>query len=321
MKRTIVTGASGFVGANLARRLVADGNETHVFTNPGSDVWRLAECRHDVRFHHVAMEDAEGVGREVTNVRPDWVFHLAAHGGYSWQTDAERMVRSNVFGTINLIEACLKVGFEAIVNAGSSSEYGVTAHASSEQDRLEPNSLYAVTKSAATLYCSHIARSKAVRISTLRIYSAFGPWEDPRRLVPNLILRGFDGKLPPLVGPKTARDFIFIDDVVDAFLAAASRAGPEQGAIYNVGTGVQTTIREAVAVARSVLEIPAEPRWGMMPDRDWDTTVWVADNQKIRSELNWSPRHSFEEGFRRTVDWFRAMPDWERYYREHVGIA
>jgi nucleoside-diphosphate-sugar epimerase len=316
MKRTIVTGASGFIGANLARRLIADGNETHVFTRPDSDPWRLDEIRHDVHFHHIALDDAEGVMRDVASIKPDCVFHLAAHGGYSWQTDAQRIVRSNVVGTVNLVEACLKVGFDAFVNAGSSSEYGVTDHAPSEKDPLEPNSVYAVTKATATMYCRHIARTKDVQMSTLRLYSAFGPFEESRRLIPSLILRGLDGELPPLTDPNTARDFVYIDDVVDAFLLAASRSTQERGAIYNVGTGVQTTVRDAVEVAQKVLKISAAPRWGTMPDRSWDTTVWVADNQKIRTELDWSPQHTFEQGFRRAVEWFRTNPKWERFYRD-----
>ena len=316
MKRTIVTGASGFIGANLASRLVREGNETHVFARPGSDPWRLQAVQQDVRFHHVALEDADALRQEVTRVRPDWVFHLAAHGGYSWQTDTHGIVQSNLEGTINMLGACVAVGFEAFVNTGSSSEYGFTDHAPSEEEPAEPNSTYAVTKAAATLFCRHVARSRNVQIATLRLYSVYGPFEESRRLVPTLILRGFGGELPPLVSPDTARDFVYIDDVIDAYLLAASQPAPERGAIYNVGTGVQTTVREAVAVARQVLDIRAEPRWQSMPDRGWDTTVWVADNQKIRSKLAWSPRYSFEQGFRRTVDWFHANPQWQQLYRK-----
>ena len=321
MKRAIITGAAGFVGANLTRRLVQLGHQAHVLLAPQTNDWRRTDLRTDVTVHIAALDDADSVAQVVATIRPDWIFHLAAHGAYSWQTGADRMVRSNVVGTINLIEACLKVGFEAIVNAGSSSEYGVTDHAASEQDRLEPNSMYAVTKAAATLFCRHVARSKDVWISTLRLYSVFGPFEEPQRFVPTLILRGINGELPPLVGPDTARDFVYIDDVVDACLLAASQPTAERGAIYNVGTGVQTTIREAVAVAQKILGISAEPHWGTMPDRSWDTTVWVAVNRKIRTELAWTPRHSFEQGFRHTVDWFRSKPEWERFYHEQISLT
>jgi dolichol-phosphate mannosyltransferase len=150
-------------------------------------------------------------------------------------------------------------------------------------------------------------------VPTLRLYSVYGPYEDPGRLMPTLILRGLGGGLPPLVSPETARDFVYVEDVCDACVLAASRPGQGPGAVYNVGTGVQTTIREVVDVARRTLDIRAEPAWGAMPPRPWDTNVWVADSRKIRGVLGWRPRHTFEEGFRKMVEWFRDNPP-SRYF-------
>ncbi len=144
---------------------------------------------------------------------------------------------------------------------------------------------------------------------TLRLYSAYGPYEEPSRLVPTLIREGLRGRLPVLVDPSVARDFVYVDDVVDAFLAAAARSSRDDpGAVYNVGTGRQTTVQEAVEVARRMLDVAVEPQWGTMPNRLWDTSVWVADNRKICAELGWRPRHTFEEGFRKTVAWFAQNP-------------
>src|SRR5204863_142015 len=158
-------------------------------------------------------------------IQPEWVFHLAAHGAYSWQTDVQQMVKTNLLGTINLVQACLNTGFDSFVNAGSSSEYGYKNHPPSEQELPEPNSHYAVSKVAATLFCQHTSRREGVRIRTLRLYSAFGAYEDPNRLMPTLIGRCLKGEFPPLVRPETARDYVYIDDVVDAFLLAASPRG------------------------------------------------------------------------------------------------
>jgi nucleoside-diphosphate-sugar epimerase len=147
------------------------------------------------------------------------------------------------------------------------------------------------------------------------LYSVYGPYEDPARLVSSLIARGLQGELPPLVGPETARDFVHVNDVVEAYLLAATTPEQEPGAIFNVGTSVQTTLREAVAVARKVLNISAEPIWGTMPARSWDTSVWVSDNRKIRKELAWTPRHNFLDGFTATVEWFREHPEVLPLYR------
>jgi dolichol-phosphate mannosyltransferase len=248
------------------------------------------------------------VTRVVSEIRPEWIFHLAAYGAYSRQIDLEQMVLTNINCTINLVNACLKTGFEAFVNTGSSSEYGFKDHAPAESDPLEPNSHYAVTKAAATMFCRYTAQSRRVHLPTLRLYSVFGPYEDPGRLLPALILRGLKGELPPLADPDVARDFVYVDDVVEACLLAAKVRTREWGAIYNVGTGVATTLREVVNVARRVMNIGAEPVWNTMPNRSWDTNVWVSDNRKICSELHWQYRNNFEAGFRLMLDWFRQGP-------------
>ena len=308
MKRVIVTGATGFVGANLARRLLRDGHEVHLLVRPNYQPWRIEEIRSDVRLHELHLHDAEAVARVVSQIRPDWVFHLAVHGAYSWQTDWEQMVRTNIQGTMSLVSACLKTGFEAFVNTGSSSEYGVKDHAPTESEPLEPNSHYAVTKAAATLFCRHTAQSRQVHLPTLRLYSVFGPYEEPGRLLPALIMHGLQGELPPLADPNVARDFVYVDDVIEAYLLAASVRTPEWGPIFNLGTGVQTTLRDAVEVTRRVLSIGEEPVWNATPNRSWDASIWVCDNRKIRAQLGWQPRRTFAEGFSLMVDWFRQGP-------------
>jgi dolichol-phosphate mannosyltransferase len=175
-----------------------------------------------------------------------------------------------------------------------------------------------VTKASATLFCRHTAQSRRVHLPTLRLYSVYGPYEESTRLVPTLVVRGLRGELPPLVNPDVARDFVYTEDVNDAFVLAATAPGQESGAVYNLGTGVQTSLRDAVDVARRVLGVAAEARWGTMPDRRWDTTVWVADNRKACDELGWRPRHTFEQGLRQLVGWFRENPSLLGLYQRRV---
>jgi len=310
VQRVLVTGGTGFVGANLARRLLAGGHEVYLLARERHKTWRLEGIRPDVRLLEADLEDAEGVRRAVAEARPAWVFHLAAHGAYPAETEVARIVAVNVLGTANLLGACRAHDVEAFVHAGSSSEYGFRGEAPRETDRLEPNSPYAVAKAAATHLCRLAARESGRRVPTLRLYSAYGPYEEPTRLIPTLIREGLRGRLPVLVDPSVARDFVYVDDVVEAFLAAAARSSREDpGAVYNLGTGVQTSVGEAVEVARRALGISAEPRWGTMANRRWDTSVWVADNRRIREELGWAPRHAFDEGFSKTLEWFRKNPE------------
>jgi dolichol-phosphate mannosyltransferase len=286
----LVTGAGGFVGANLVRRLLADGSRIVGLVRQGSDAWRLRGL--DLELVEADVRDSVPGGFDV-------VYHLAAHGAYSWQDDEATIRETNVRGTQNALAAASRA-----VVAGSSSEYGLKPHAPSEDEPLEPNSAYAAAKAEATALA--VARGAVV----LRLYSAYGPWEEPNRLIPTLLARGLAGELPLLVSPGVARDFVHVDDVCEAFVRAAD-AQPSR--VYNVGSGRQTTVEEVVETARRLLDLDAEPEWGSMPDRRWDTETWVANPQRIRDDLGWETRISLEEGLARTLQWLRTEAPPERY--------
>ena len=307
MSRVVVTGGTGFVGANLVRRLIQEGHQPALIVRPGHASWRIDSIREQIAVHEVVLSDASAVRAALDTIRPAWIFHLAAHGAYSWEKDAAQMIQTNVVGTANLLAAAFRTGVEAFVHAGSSSEYGRLGHAPSESEAGQPDTPYAITKAAATALCA-AARNGPMRIRTLRLYSVYGPFEDQRRFLPSLIVHGLRGVLPPLVGPQTARDFVYVDDVLDAFLLAARDMSSEAGAIYNIGSGVQITIGDAVETARRVMGIAAEPAWGTMPARVWDMDTWVADTRKSREVLRWSARHTFEDGLEKMIAWLTRDP-------------
>lgn len=302
-QRVLVTGAGGFVGANLTRRLLADGHQVHVLLPPGATSWRLEDVIGDAVTWVCDLQDAEAVDRVVRGSRPEYVFHLAAHGAYPSQRSVERMFGTNVMGAVSLVEASLRHGVAAVVNTGSSSEYGYKDHAPREDEWADPNSHYAVTKASATMYCRYASVTSGTPITTLRLYSVYGPYEEPSRLVPALAVHGLEGRLPPLVGPHVARDFIHVHDVVEACLRAA--ACPDVGAVYNVGTGRQTSLQALVEIVRRRLDISMAPSWGSLPARIWDTDVWVAQPDALQEGTGWVPQVEVEEGFARFVEWLR----------------
>lgn len=316
MKRVLLTGATGFVGVNLAERLLQEGHEVHMFLREGYQTWRIEHLRAHSHKHKINLLDKDSVETKLQQIRPDWIFHLAAYGAYSWQDNSTQAVQTNYLGTVNLIEACLQTGFEVLINTGSSSEYGVKDHAPPEDEYLEPNSYYAVTKAAATLFCRFSAQRHNSPIFTLRLYSVYGPFEEPQRFIPQLVVQGLHGEFPPLADPEIARDFIFTEDVVRAYLLLAESAATLQpGEVYNVGTGEQLTIRDATNIAKEVLNIHREPVWNSLPNRSWDSTTWVANNAKLRG-IGWSPQYDFRAGFIKTVAWFQqSLAPLNRIYR------
>jgi len=312
--RALVTGAAGFVGACLVRALRDRGHDVVAWRRPGGDPWRLESVADDVEVVEVDVTDPGALERGVEWARADWVFHLATHGAYSWQQDVERIMEVNLVSTVRLLDACVRRGVGAFVHAGSSSEYGFKDHAPSEDELPEPNSDYAVMKAAATLHCRSIAQREDVHAVTLRLYSIYGPWEEPGRLMPTLVARGMESRLPPLVSPDTARDFVTTGDLERAFLLAAERSDLPRGTVLNIGSGVQTTLRDVVEVAREELAIGEEPAWGSEPPRSWDTNAWLANPRRAEELLGWRAEDDLRSGFRALVDWMREHPGlWQRY--------
>jgi len=172
-----------------------------------------------------------------------------------------------------------------------------------EKDLLEPNSYYAVAKAAQSMLCQYIARFQEKPVVTFRLFSVYGPYEEPSRLVPKLMEAFFQGDSIDLVQPKIAHDFIFVDDIIEAYLnVAALKKNP--GKIFNIGTGKQTTIKEMADILQTVTGKTADLRWGAMPSRPWDTAHWVGDVTQAKDQLGWSSGVSVEEGLSKTWQWY-----------------
>jgi nucleoside-diphosphate-sugar epimerase len=285
--------------------MLRDGHAVHILARNESAFWRLEGILDGLRIHHADLRDRERVCKAVSDIRPEWVFHLAVYGAYSYQTDRQEILCNNVLGTANLLEACEKTDFAAFINTGSSSEYGFKSHLPAEDEPLEPNSDYAVSKASATLLCSYTGRRIGRPIITLRLYSVYGAYEEPRRLIPRLLRLGLASRLPALVSPEIARDYVYIDDVVEAYLKAATTPGLSNGAIFNIGSGAQTCLAEVVQLVRELLCISAEPVWDSMQRRIWDTETWVGNVEKAARDLGWTPRTSLQAGLAATLEWLR----------------
>lgn len=302
--RVLITGATGFVGACLARRLLELGHEIHLFVRPESNRWRIADIAHELTFHSVDLRDASGVEQAVTAIKPEGIFHLATYGGFSFQQEVASIYAANLLGTINLVRACEKSGFKYFVNTGSSSEYGLKLEGMKESDLLEPLGDYAVSKAAATLYCRSEAIQKNLPMITLRVFSPYGPWDDPKRLIPYVISSLLHEKAPVLSRPDSVRDYIYIDDVVDAYLAVTG-APIVPGAIYNVGSGQQTMIGDLVGRIVEVIGAGVSPVWGTREIARPEPTKWVAEINALKSHGQWQPTVTLEDGLQKTIFWMR----------------
>ncbi len=302
-QRVLITGGSGFVGACLARDHIAAGHDVHLILRRESNLWRLAGLEGRYAVSWADLRDAQAVQAAVDAARPEVVYHLAAHGVYPFQKNRSAILASNLLGTANLLDALDGHDYQALINVGSSSEYGHKDRPMREADRLEPRTDYAVAKAAATLLCQAEAY-KGRPVTTVRIFSAYGPWEEPSRLVPWVMACCLRGEGPRITAPGQPRDFIYVDDVVDLLKLAA--ALPQvRGQILHAGTGRQHTVRDMVETIVSVCSAgrvraecaPPSPS----PD---EPRAWVASIARSTELTGWQPRYDLPAGVARMWAWF-----------------
>jgi nucleoside-diphosphate-sugar epimerase len=307
--KALITGATGFIGSNLLRVLVSNNFEIHVMIRKDSNIWRISEVIDQVEVHYCDLTDQERVKQTILEIRPQLIFHLATYGAAPYQKEKVKIMNANFMGTINLVDACVESGFECFINTGSSSEYGTKLEPMKETDVLEPIDDYGVSKAAATLYCQSIAKNHDFNILTLRLFSPYGYFEDPDRLVPCLTKSCLNDEPVVLYNPKAVRDFIFIDDVINAYLVAVKSADKvTSGEIFNVGSGKQHSVKDIFNIVKRTTcykkkAIIDNSKSRMRPGDK--AIMWEADITKIKKALDWEARTTLSEGIKKTVAWFK----------------
>ncbi|MCX5698500.1 MAG: NAD-dependent epimerase/dehydratase family protein [Candidatus Omnitrophica bacterium] len=300
----LITGATGFIGSCLLRKLIAKNENTHVLLRKQASLWRIRDLLRDTNIHFSDLSDVKSLSKIVEKIKPDIIYHLATYGAYSFQNDVDLCVKTNITGTWNLLKTTSKIDYELFVNTGSSSEYGFKKSPMAERDSLEPASYYAVTKCSQTLLCSYFAKEYRKPIVTLRPFSVYGPYEDKGRFVPTLLKALYLHNRMNLVSPNISRDWIYIDDIVDAYLLV-NKLKNYSGEVFNIGTGVQKTIKQIVVLAFKVTNEECNLRWNKMKNRKWDTGYWLADISKANKLLRWDSRINLYDGLSLTWEWFK----------------
>jgi nucleoside-diphosphate-sugar epimerase len=302
--KVLITGIAGFIGANLARTLLAEGAEVHGIVRSSSDLWRLEEIQEDIHLHTADMNDRASVHGVITKVRPADIYHMAVYGAYpSIQIEPEKILQTSIFSTLFVLDAAREAGVDMVVNAGTSSEYGTKDHPMNENEIIVPNSYYAVGKAAQTHLAQYTASHGGPRSVTLRFFSVYGPFEGPSRFVPNAVKNALRGTDVPVSDPSIGRDFIYISDAIDACLKAA-RMPELSGEVINVGTGKQQTLGDVFNAVIKETGSSSKMAVGAAKKREFDTSIWVADASKMKETLMSDPKVSLAKGIAHMVKWF-----------------
>jgi len=305
-KRVFVTGGTGFIGANIVRRLVREKAEVVLLVRPNAHLWRLKGILPKMSLIQGDLTRANDVEKAVSQVCPHAIFHLATFRANKNPTTFSNFVTTNLFGATHLAVAAKKANVQIFVSAGSQLEYGNTLKPHRESDLLRPVTLYGLTRAASTMYFQYAAQELGLPIVVLRLFHVYGPWESHERLIPTAIRAALTGARLPMTEQGFHRDYVFVEDVVEAFLAAAAR--PDLGGeIFNIGSGVQTSNEEALAIIERVTGKVISSQIGAYKKHLHDTIFRVADIRKAGDILGWRPRYTLDKGIRKTAEWVRAQ--------------
>jgi UDP-glucuronate 4-epimerase len=311
----LVTGAAGFIGSQLAERLVAAGCHVRgidVLTPYYSPAWKRRNLETLLRSDLFEFREIDLCTADLTSELDDIdvVFHQAAQPGVraSWSDGFPIYNAHNVLATQRLLEAVRGASIQRLVYASSSSVYGeALTYPTSEGDLPKPHSPYGVTKLAAEHLCGLFASNWGVPTVSLRYFTVYGPRQRPDMAIHRLIEAGTRGHSFPLYGTgEQVRDFTFVSDVVEANLRAA-QVPVEPGTVLNVAGGSDIRVRDLIDLLEGILERPIKLQ--RHPPQPGDVLRTGGSTVRIRELLGWEPRVGLTEGLRAQVEWHLRHPE------------
>ncbi len=310
-RKALVTGGAGFIGSHLVERLLADGHDVAVLDNLSTG--RLENLKHlkseRLVVHHADVAEPDKIRPHFAGV--EWVFHLAALADIVPSIQQPlNYHRSNVDGTVNVLEAARAAGVKRFLYAASSSCYGLPdAFPTPETAAIRPMYPYALTKWLGEQYVMHWAQVYKMPCVSLRLFNVYGPRSRTSgtygAVFGVFLAQKLAGKPFTVVGDgKQTRDFTFVSDVADAFIAAA--ASDVSGEMFNVGSGNTYSVNRLVELLGGTVTY--------IPKRPGEPDCTFADTRKIASRLGWKPRVTFEQGVQAmldNIDYWRSAPVWD----------
>jgi UDP-glucose 4-epimerase len=308
----LITGIGGFIGSSLARTLLARGQQVRGVDNFSTgNKENITEISNQIDFRQADIVDLDAMHKACAGV--DFVLHQAAIPSVpKSMLDPLGTNRANIDGTVNVLVAARDAKVKRVVYASSSSAYGDTPTLPKREAMTpDPISPYAVAKLAGEHYMISFYRCYGLETVALRYFNIFGPRQDPSSpysgVLAKFITQMLRGQQPTIFGHgEQSRDFTYVDNAVEAnLLACNAPSAKAAGQVFNVATGRRVTLNETFKALQALTSYRGEPKYG--PERGGDIKHSLADISKAEAALSYKPKVHFEEGLRRTVEWYREQ--------------
>jgi nucleoside-diphosphate-sugar epimerase len=297
--RALVTGATGFLGSHLVHLLLAQGDEAAVLVRPASNRGRLADVVDRLTLVEAHLEQLQTARGQIAAFAPDTVFHLAWEGVHGAARDEAGRLRGNVQRTLELLDLAANLGCSAFVGLGSQAEYGPASGVIDEETPLRPTTPYGVGKLAVGLLIEPLARARGMRGVWLRLFSSYGPSDEPSYMIPYVICALLAGRVPHLTAGGQYCDTLYCMDVAGALRAAASTDGCHGQ--YVLASGAAYTVREIAETIRDTIAPSATLDFGAPAQHPG----WLGSHQRLTRDTGWSPTVDLRAGLAKTILWWR----------------
>ena len=311
--RMLITGGAGFIGSEFVRQAVRKGHQVAVvdkLTYAG-DLERLNEVRKDITFYKADISNQEFIEHIFEKENPEVVVHFAAESHVDRSLlDPYPFISSNVLGTQVLLEVSKAKGVELFVNMSTDEVYGDLGKEGTftEESPLKPNSPYSTTKASADMLGRAYYRSFGLPVVTIRASNNYGPWQYPEKFVPVIILKALRDEKIPVYGDGTnVREWLYVTDCAEGIMAAIDRG--KAGEIYNIGSKEE---KQNIEVAKAILKLlgKGEELIEFVKDRPGHDFRYSLDTTKAKRELGWEAKTSFDEGLKKTIEWYIEHLKW-----------
>jgi len=296
--RVLLTGATGFIGARVAERLHERGHTLALLVRCPRSADRAAALYSRCEMIVGDLALPETYADAVRAFRPDTLVHAAWSGVSSGDRNEPSQI-GNIASTALLLEEAMASGIEAFVGFGSQAEYGPKNRKLDEQAPTEPTTLYGYSKLAACRVAKAMCRMKSVRHAWLRVFSVYGPRDNPGWLIPSLIAKLQEGAVPALTRCEQIWDFLYIDDAADAAVAVVESA--TAAGVFNLGSGTGQPLREVVTLLRDAVRPGAELGFGQLPYRSDQVMHLEADIARLHDATGWQPTTGLKRGLMQVV--------------------